>query len=88
VHLSPSTAIGKISGIHFSWIGITGYALAPTFIAVLAEKWFGGGSGALGSALSTAGGTLAAVGGICLAIVYWQLKRKSSVVATKATYAA
>lgn len=88
VHLSPSSAIGKISGIHFSWIGITGYALAPTFIAVLAEKWFGGGSGALGLALSTAGGALAAVGGICLATVYWQLKRAPSVVVKKATYAA
>lgn len=75
VHVSPSTTIGKISGIHFSWVGITGYALAPTFVAVLADKWFGGGSDALVYALATAGGTLAAVGGLSLITVFWQLKR-------------
>lgn len=29
-HLSPETAIGKITAVHFAWVGIAGTAMAPT----------------------------------------------------------
>jgi hypothetical protein len=76
VHLSPGAAIGKITGVHFAWAGITGSAVAPTLIALLAEQVFGGGQEALGLALAGAGGTLAAIGGLSLLVVSWQLRRK------------
>src|SRR6266581_2846583 len=75
VHLSPGAAIGKITGVHFAWVGITGSAVAPTLIAVLAEQVFGGGQQALGHALSGAGGTLSTIGGLSLLVVSWQLRR-------------
>jgi MFS family permease len=78
VHLSPGAAIGKITGVHFAWVGITGSAVAPTLIALLAEQVFGGGQGALGLALSGGGGTLAMIGGLCLLAVFWQLRRKDA----------
>ena len=71
VHLSPGAAIGKITAVHFAWVGITGTAIAPTLVAVVAEQFF---QGTLGSALSTVGGALAAIGGLCLLVVYWQLR--------------
>ncbi|WP_084302355.1 MFS transporter [Bradyrhizobium sp. WSM2254] len=71
VHLSSGAAIGKITAVHFAWVGITGTAIAPTLVAVVAEQFF---QGALGSALSTVGGALAALGGVCLLVVYWQLR--------------
>lgn len=77
VHLSPGAAIGKITGVHFAWVGITGSAVAPTLIAVLAEQAFDGGQGALGRALSGAGGALAIIGGLSLLVVSWQLRRKA-----------
>lgn len=74
VHLSPGSAIGKITSIHFAWVGITGSAIAPTLVAVLAEAVLGGGEGALGSSLSIVGGVLATVGGLSLLTVFWQLR--------------
>jgi len=76
VHLSPGAAIGKITGVHFAWVGITGSAVAPTLIALLAEQVFGGGQEALGLALSGAGGTLSMIGGLSLLVVFWQLRRR------------
>jgi len=78
VHLSPGAAIGKITGVHFAWVGITGSAVAPTLIAVLAEQVFGGGQEALGHALSGAGGTLSMIGGVSLLVVSWQLRRRDT----------
>ena len=78
VHLSPGAAIGKITGVHFAWVGITGSAVAPTLIALLSEHVFGGGQQALGLALSGAGGTLATIGGLSLLVVSWQLRRKDA----------
>ncbi|WP_439409118.1 MFS transporter [Bradyrhizobium sp. DASA03076] len=71
VHLSPGAAIGKITAVHFAWVGITGTAIAPTLVAVVAAQFF---QGTLGSALSIVGGALAAIGGLCLLVVYWQLR--------------
>jgi MFS family permease len=78
VHLSPGAAIGKITGVHFAWVGITGSAVAPTLIALLAEQGFGGGQEALGHALSGAGGMLATIGGLSLLVVSWQLRRRDT----------
>jgi MFS family permease len=78
VHLSPGAVIGKITGVHFAWVGITGSAVAPTLIAVLAEQGFGGVPTALGEALSTAGGALTVIGGLSLLAVAWQLHRSRS----------
>jgi MFS family permease len=78
VHLSPGAAIGKITGVHFAWVGITGSAVAPTLIALLAEQVFGGGQEALGLALSSGGGTLAMIGGLSLLVVSWQLRRRDA----------
>ena len=78
VHLSPGSAIGKITGVHFAWVGITGSAVAPTLIALLAEQVFGGGQEALGLALSGAGGTLSMIGGLSLLAVSWQLRRRDA----------
>jgi hypothetical protein len=74
VHLTPGAVIGKITAVHFAWVGITGTAIAPTLIAVIAEQIFHGTQSALGSALSTAGGALAAISGLCFLTVYWQLR--------------
>jgi|EndMetStandDraft_5_1072996.scaffolds.fasta_scaffold50720_2 MFS family permease len=74
VHLSPGAAIGKITAVHFAWVGITGTAVAPTLVAVIADRMFEGAQGALGSALSTVGGALAITGGLCLLAVYWQMR--------------
>ncbi|MBW7961442.1 MFS transporter [Bradyrhizobium sp. BR 10261] len=76
VHLSPGAAIGKITAVHFAWVGITGTAIAPTLVAVVAAQFF---QGTLGSALSTVGGALAAIGGLCLLVVHWQLRPGHSV---------
>jgi MFS family permease len=78
VHLSPGAAIGKITGLHFAWVGITGSAVAPTLIALLAEQVFGGGQEALGHALSSAGGALAMIGCVSLFVVSWQLRRRNT----------
>lgn len=76
VHLSPGAAIGKITAVHFAWVGITGTAIAPTLVAVVAEQFF---QGTLGSALSTVDGALATIGGLCLLVVYRQLRPGDSV---------
>lgn len=76
VHLASGAAIGKITAVHFAWVGIMGTAIAPTLVAVVAEHFF---EGALGSALSTVGGALAAIGGLSLLIVYWQLQPDNTV---------
>ncbi|MEH2493416.1 MFS transporter [Bradyrhizobium sp. AZCC 2230] len=74
VHLSPGSVIGKITAVHFAWVGITGTAVAPTLVAVIADRLFEGTQSALGSALSTVGGGLAIAGGLCLLAVYWQMR--------------
>jgi MFS family permease len=74
VHLSPSAVIGKITAVHFAWVGITGTAIAPTLVAVIADRAFEGTQSALGSALSTVGGALAVAGGLSLLAVYWQMR--------------
>jgi len=66
--------IGKITAVHFAWVGITGTAVAPTLVAVIADRMFEGTQSALGSALSTVGGALAIAGGLCLLAVYWQMR--------------
>jgi len=78
VHLTPNAAVGKVTGVHFAWVGIMGSAVAPTLIAVLAERVFGGTPGALGQALSSAAVVLAAIGCIGLLSVAWQLKRSTA----------
>ncbi|MDB5998466.1 MAG: transporter [Rhizobacter sp.] len=75
VHLSPTAAVGKITGLHFAWVGITGSAVAPTLIALVADKGYGGGPDALGNALSSISGLLAMVGCIGLWVVWRQLRR-------------
>jgi MFS family permease len=77
VHLSSGPVIGKITAIHFGWVGITGTAVAPTLVALVADRVFLGTQGALGSALSLIGGILATVGGLGLFSVCWQLRQKS-----------
>ena len=52
-----------------------GSAVAPTLIAVVAERVFGGTPGALGQALSCAALVLAAIGCVGLLSVSWQLRR-------------
>jgi hypothetical protein len=74
VHLSPGSVTLKITAVHFAWVGIAGTAIAPTLVAVIADRAFGGTQGALGSALSTIGGALAATGGLGLLTVYWQMR--------------
>ena len=44
----------------------------------MAEQVFGGGQGALGLALSGAGGALAMIGGLSPLVVSWQLRRKDA----------
>ncbi|WP_158816632.1 MFS transporter [Methylocapsa sp. S129] len=78
VHLSPGSAIGKITSVHFAWVGITGSAIAPTLVAVLAEAVLGGGADALGRSLAIVGGVLATVGGLSLLTVFWQLRPSAS----------
>lgn len=78
VHLSSGPIIGKITAVHFGWVGITGTAIGPTIVALVADRVFFGSGEALGSALSSVGGTLAIIGGVCLFAVCWQLYPKSA----------
>ena len=75
VQLTPSAVVGKVTGVHFAWVGIMGSAVAPTLIAVVAERVFGGTPGALGQALSSAAAVLSVIGCAGLLSVAWQLRR-------------
>jgi MFS family permease len=75
VQLTPSAVVGKVTGVHFAWVGIMGSAVAPTLIAVVAERVFGGTPAALGQALSSAAAVLATIGCLGLLAVSWQLRR-------------
>lgn len=75
VQLSPSTQVGKVSGLHFSWVGVMGSAVAPTLVAFIADHVFGAGSLALGGALSSTCVVCCSVGAICLLGVSRRLHR-------------
>ena len=79
VHLTPSHVVGKISGIHFVWIGITGTAIAPTLVALLSDRVFGATTTAIGEALSAFAGTLSIVALLGFALVWLFLRREGSV---------
>jgi MFS family permease len=79
VHLTPSHVVGKISGIHFAWIGITGTAIAPTLVALLSDRVFGATTTAIGEALSAFAGTLSVVALLGFALVWLFLRREASV---------
>ncbi|MFM0060202.1 MFS transporter [Paraburkholderia phytofirmans] len=66
VHLSPAAQVGKISGLHFSWVGVMGSAVAPTLVALCADHLFGGVPQALGNALASSSTVFCALGVICL----------------------
>ena len=76
VHLTPSHVVGKISGIHFAWIGITGTAIAPTLVALLSDRVFGATPTAIGEALSAFAGTLSVVALLGFALVWLFLRRE------------
>jgi MFS family permease len=78
VHLTPSHLVGKISGMHFAWAGITGTAIAPTLVALLSDRVFGATPTAIGEALSAFAGTLSVVALIGYALVWLFLRRESA----------
>jgi MFS family permease len=78
VHLSPAAQVGKISGLHFSWVGVMGSAVAPTLIALCADRFFAGVPQALGNALASASSVFCAVGVICLLGVSRRLQRETT----------
>jgi MFS family permease len=75
VHLTPSAVTGKITGVHFAWVGITGSGVGPTLVALTADRGFGGGQEALGQAVSCVGGALAVTAGACLLMVSIKMRR-------------
>lgn len=83
VQLSPGPLVGKMSGLHFSWVGVMGSALAPTLIALLADRLFDAAPQALGHALASASTLLCAVGAICLLGVSWRLHREVPLTASE-----
>jgi MFS family permease len=83
VHLTPSHVVGKISGVHFAWIGITGTAIAPTLVALLSDRVFGATTAAIGEALSAFAGTLSVVALLGFALVWLFLRREASVANVK-----
>jgi MFS family permease len=78
VHLTPSHAVGKVSGIHFAWVGIMGTAIAPTFVALLSDRLFGAKSDSIGQALSVFAGTLSIVALLGFALMWLALRREQS----------
>jgi hypothetical protein len=76
VNLTPSHVVGKISGIHFAWVGITGTAIAPTLVALLSDRVFGATPGAIGEALSVFGPTLAVVALLGFLLVWLGLRNE------------
>lgn len=76
VHLTPSYVVGKISGIHFAWVGITGTAIAPTLVALLSDRIFGATPFAIGQALSIFAGSLSVVALTGFALVWLCLRRE------------
>jgi MFS family permease len=87
VHLTPSHVVGKISGIHFAWVGITGTAIAPTLVALLSDRVFGATVTAIGEALSALTGTLAVVALLGFALVWIFLRRENAIFAAEQTAA-
>jgi MFS family permease len=83
VYLTPSNVVGKISGIHFAWVGITGTAVAPTLVALLSDRVFGAVPTALGEALSVFGGTMAVVALLGFLLVWLGLRNESCAFAAK-----
>ena len=75
VQISPNALVGKITGLHFSWVGVMGSAVAPTLVALLADHAFGGTRQALGEALSRASTMFCVTGSFCLLAVAWRLRR-------------
>jgi MFS family permease len=78
VHLTPSHAVGRVSGIHFAWAGTMGTAIAPTFVALLSDRLFGAKSDSIGQALSVFAGTLSIVALLGFALVWLALRREQS----------
>jgi MFS family permease len=78
VHLTPSHVVGKISGIHFAWVGITGTAIAPTLVALLSDRVFGATTTAIGEALSAFAGTLSVIALFGFALVWLSLRREAA----------
>jgi MFS family permease len=74
VHLSPGPLVGKISGLHFSWVGVMGSAVAPTLIALAADRVFDATPQALGNALASSSSVFCVVGVACLLAVSWRLR--------------
>ena len=83
VHLTPSHVVGKISGIHFAWIGITGTAIAPTLVALLSDRVFGATMTAIGEALSVFAGSLSVVALLGFALVWLFLRREGALPVTQ-----
>ena len=78
VHLTPSYVVGKISGIHFAWVGITGTAIAPTLVALISDRVFGAAPFAIGQALSIFAGILSLVALTGFSILWVRLRREDS----------
>jgi MFS family permease len=83
VHLTPSHLVGKISGIHFAWVGITGTAIGPTLVALLSDRVFGATPTAIGAALSSFAGILAVVALLGFLLVWLRLRREGALVASE-----
>jgi MFS family permease len=78
VHLTPSHAVGRVSGIHFAWVGTMGTAVAPTFVALLSDHLYGARSESIGQALSVFAGTLSIVALIGFALVWLALRQEQA----------
>lgn len=78
VQLTANVAVGRVSGIHFAWVGITGTAIAPTVVALLSDRVFGARAESIGKALSAFAGTLSVVALLGFILVWFALRRDAS----------
>ena len=76
-HLAPSAMVGKITAIHFAWIGIMGTAVGPTLIASVSDGFFQG-PGALGQALSSVEAGLVTVVVVGYSVLLWQMRQRAT----------
>ena len=72
--LSPTAMVGKVTAIHFAWVGIVGTAVGPTLVATLSDRLFSGPS-ALGQSLSLVSGFMCLVALVGFAFLAMRARR-------------
>ena len=58
--LGPTAMVGKVTSVHFAWVGIVGTAVGPTLVASISDRMFTG-AAAIGQALTLVSGAMSVI---------------------------